>query len=159
MATITENFDVQISVITPKVTKNLKKRDLDRLTATNNIKYTAQKSTDASSSPLINNQVYSVDDEVKSDADYLLDEFEDILGEIERIQSVVDKRSKDLYIEYNPYSAENEALAQAEETLFGYASGKITYEMYKQVIEYNERINKYLSQKSINSNGGVSLAA
>ena len=143
MATISEDFDVKIRVIFPFLTKSLPADDSERISATGTFNFDPPPQVDTAQGAAVNeNRVKETPaaDRVTS----LKGELEDLLAGFDRIQEAMKKRSNHIILRYDPELTQNEALANAEADLFGVASGKITYQMYEQIVEYQEKINKYI---------------
>jgi hypothetical protein len=158
MAVIIENFDVKIRVVFPFLTKSLPKNDSSRINATGNFNFSPPPQVDTAQglvleeSPVKGQNYTERVDNLKSGLDQLMIDFD-------KIQDIMRKRSQHLILTYDPELTENEALANAEIDLFGSASGRITYQMFEQVLAYQEKINKYISHLSVENGGTVERVA
>ena len=79
----------------------------------------------------------------------------DMLQEIGKILGVFANRAGNITLTYDTQSLANEALASAEETIFGTKTGKITYSMYEKVLYLEGKIDKWLSHSSMVNQGAV----
>jgi len=152
MAAISENFDVRIRVVFPFLTKSLPKDDSERINATGTFNFDPPPQVDVAQGQAIGASPVK-ETSPKDRAKNLKDELVDLLAGFNRIQEAVRRRSQHITFKYDPELAENEALANAEADLFGTASGAITYDMFDKVMEYNEKIDKYISHLSIENEG------
>ena len=158
MAAVDFNADFQIKVVFPFLTKGLKNDDRSRIEATGTFSFTPRPQVDTSTSAT--NQVTLKQGQTdKERAAKVSDKLGDLLDEMGKIKKVFRKRSQNIILEYDPILTENEALADAEETLFGFASGTITYEMFEQILEFEAKVNKWLSHRSIANGGRLSDSA
>ena len=90
----------------------------------------------------------------KERANKLHGRLEDLLSEIEKVKAFMAKKAKNVVFEYDPSLTQNEIYADAEETLFGVASGTITYAMFEQILNFEEKIDRWIAHQSI-ANGGT----
>ena len=155
---ISDSFDVKIRVVFPRITKSLPDKDSEQISAIGAFTFspppTVDTTTSAAATSSLSQQVAEDDDVEK-----LKNDFNDLLADIERIEKVFAKRTGHIKLEYDPERVENDALATAEENIFGGASGVITYDMYKKVIDFQQKINKFISHQSIENEGMLSGVA
>ena len=158
MAAITEDFDIKIRVVFPYLTKSLPKDDSDTITATGNFNFEPPPQVETpigattTSSPIKGINPSARADTLKSNLNSLAADFDNI-------QEAFRKRAKHIALKYDPELAQNESLANAEISIFGFASGEITYEMFDLVIDYENKIDKYISHMSIENEGVLSGVA
>ena len=158
MTIISEDFDVRVKVIFPFLTKSLSDSDSERINATGTFSFDPQPQVDTTES------VQATTQEVKeaNPTDRIENLTEDLCtleNRFERIEQTFAKRASHIVLEYDPELSENESLANEEHDIFGVASGKITYNMFREVLKYQEKINKFISHKSIENAGALSGAA
>jgi hypothetical protein len=152
MAQISFNADVKIKVVFPYVTKSLKTGDKSRVEATGAFTYTPKPQIDTARRNITESNFQEATSN-KDRAERLKAGLSDLLSEIAKIKAVMAKRAKNIFFQYDPMLTSNEAYADAEETLFGFASGTITFDMYQAVLDFEEKIDKWIAHKSI-ANGG-----
>ena len=137
----------------PQLTKSLAGASREQITDTGAVTYqprpqieTAKNSAnlnDFTESPLQSEKV----EELGKNLDELIEE-------ATRLQKAFRKRAKNIVLEYNPDLLQNEGLAEAELNLFGTKNGEITYDMYEQILDLEEKIGRWLTHQSI-INGGT----
>lgn len=152
MTDISKSFDVQISVVFPFLTKSLKDKDSKTIKASGSFNYQSppQVNTAVGAKVSINyEKAESIDERVSR----MKRELSQMIDDFDRVKKVLEERSKHIALRYDPELAQNESLADAEETLFGTASGNVDFNMYKSVLEYEEKIDRYISHQSIESEG------
>jgi len=158
MTDISKTFDVQINVVFPFLTKILKEKDSDRIKASGSFNYESVPQVETAQGRKVSLNFQKADsnavrmEKMKSDLQGMIDDFN-------RIEKVLEQRSQHIEFKYDPEASQNESLTDAEETLFGTASGNISFEMYKKVLEYEERIDRYISHQSIENGGPFSGVA
>lgn len=152
MAAVNFNADIRIRVVFPLVTKSLKGDDRTRLNTTSAFTYTPKPQVDAVQSA-ISKVEFKEPATNKQRAAKLQGKLGDLLDEIEKVKKFMAKKAKNVVFEYDPALTQNELYADAEETLFGYASGKITYEMFEKILNFEEKIDRWIAHQSI-ANGG-----
>lgn len=151
MAMVSKSFDVKISIIRPYITKNLSEDDFSKINQTTALKYESLKTTAPQGSlgdPDISNEEVTdyLGDAVK-ELDAIYDGFEDLRAQAERELNTV------VYT-YDFGLPENEMTANAERSLFGSASGVISFAKYKQVLAFEQILNREISERMVN-NGGI----
>lgn len=158
MATVSDNFDVKIRVIFPFLTRSLPVDDNTRINATGNFNFEPPPQVDTAQGLIVSESPVK-EKTRKEKADDVKKDLCDLLLEFDKIQDVIKRRSKHITLKYDPELTKNEALADAEIEIFGQASGRITYDMYEQVLAYQEKINKYISHISIENGGQLDSVA
>ncbi len=159
MATVSENFDVRIKVVFPFLTKSLPKDDSERINATGTFNFEPPPQVDTAQGVVV--EASPVRDVNRNDrVETLRNDLQSLLEDFNRIQEVMKRKAEHIVLAYDPELAQNEALTNAEAEIFGadefgVPSGRITYEMYEQVVEYHEKINKYISHLSIENEGAL----
>lgn len=152
MAQISFKVDTKIKVIFPFMTKGLKGKERSRINTTGAFKFEPRPQVDTSQGAQSRLNVREPASD-RERAKKLGENLGNLLEEIARIKKVFRKRSQNIILEYDPGLTENEPLTDAEETLFGNASGTVTYEMFEQVLDFEAKLNKWLGHQSI-ANGG-----
>lgn len=153
-----QNFDVRIQIVHPLLTKSLNKQDKSTLKATGSFKFDPRPQVDVATSSLL--QENFVPAEEPSDrVENLKTDLSSIFSDLEKIEEAIKKRAGHITLEYDPEVAENESLANAEEVIYGNASGSITYERYKSTIDFMSRVDKFISHQNVENRGVLSGAA
>lgn len=158
MAQINFNADFKIKVVYPYLTRSLTKDDKTRIGATGSFRYTPKPQVDSAQSANTTAN-YKEPASTKERAAKLQDGLLDLLKQIEQISQSMSKRAKGVVFKYDPALAENEEYTDAEETLFGFASGVITFDMYKQILDFEEKIDRWIGHQSIENNGKINGVA
>lgn len=144
MARITLHADVRIHIVFPFFTKSLSSTQRDRVIATGSFPYVPKpqvESVQGSAAATASTQEeLSVDERVNN----LKKEFDELLERLRKIKKAAQKRAKNVVFEYDPTLTDNEIYADAEETLFGFASGTITYAMYESILDFEKKIDKWI---------------
>lgn len=154
MARVSLFSDVQIHVVFPFFTKLLSTNQRDRVIATGSFPYVPKPQVESVQSSFASSesaQELSVDERVAN----LKREFDDMLERLKKIKKATQRRAKNIVFEYDPLLTENEAYADAEETLFGFASGTITYAMYESILEFEKKVDKWIGYDSMIKAGSV----
>lgn len=152
MAAETEDFDVKIRIIFPSLTKSLPQKDSERINATGTFNFEPQPQVDTTQG-IAATEDFVQETNNKERVATLKNNFDEMIAELDRIGAAFEKRAKHITLEYDPELAENEALANAEMDIFGSVSGKITYEMFKQTVDFENKINKFISHQAIENEG------
>lgn len=152
MAKITVFSDVQIRVVLPFVTKSLNEDQRERVLATGTFPYIPKpqvESVQAVSVRQISDETLETDKRINR----LKVDFDEMLAKLKRIKDAARRRAKNIVFEYDPLLTENEAYTDAEETLFGFASGTITYSMYESILEFEKKLDRWIGHKAISQEG------
>ena len=153
MALINFNADVRIKVVFPYVTKSLKDTDRSRVTATGSFTYEPRPQVESAHS-VFEDTASTVPLTVKQRSINLQSTLGDLLAEIAKIKKFMAKKAKNIIFQYDPVETRNESYADAEETLFGVASGVIDYGKFEKILELEEKIDRWIAHQSI-ANGGT----
>jgi hypothetical protein len=157
MAQVTFNADMRIRVVFPTVTKSLRIDDRKTLTASGTFAYTPKPQVDSAQSSLSEKDVTGTTSTTDRTAN-LIGDLDDLLKEIAKIKKAMRKKAKRVVFEYDPLVTANEAYADAEETLFGAASGTITYDMFESILDFEAKVDAWISHQSIANGGNLSGA-
>jgi len=155
MAAENRSFDVRINIIFPLLTKSLNDKDVDRIKATGAFNFESRPQVDTAIGELASLS-FEKTTGTKERVENLKKEFNNMLGDFARLEKAMEKKASHIVLKYDPEVAENETLTDAEETLFGVATGEITYQMYKKVLDYEHKVNKYISHQSVENQGAFS---
>ena len=136
---VTKNFDVKISVVHPYLTRNISEKDSERISRNTLFKYEPQKAIET---PQLASQ------SVADVAAKLIQRFKDIYDGFDTLREKAANRLSDIVYEYDVTVLENEAIAVAEESIFGAATGTITFKKYKQAIELSELIEEEIRRRA-----------
>jgi hypothetical protein len=157
MASVTLSYDVKIVVVRPFITKNLSDTDLSRINKTTTLKY----ETLTTNAPQAIGSGFSVidDEEVLSALDQSIAELDEIHDEFDDLAKRAEEALKNIVYTYDITLPENELTAQAERDLFGSATGVITFEKYKKLMELEDIINVEIQERMINNGGKLDVAS
>lgn len=152
MASINFNADMKIKVVYPQLTKKMSGSDKSQLGQTGTFKYEPrpQVETAQASNTEVN---FSPSTPQKERFNKLGVDLDDLISQAEKIEAAFRKRAADVVVEYDALDIANESISDAEATIFGVASGKITYAMYESMLEFEDKINKWISHQSIINDG------
>lgn len=155
MATINKSFDVKVNIVRPYITKNISDVDSLKISQTTSLKYetlktlapegtaaTSETTEEESSGDLL---------DLSKRLDNLCDSFEDMMARAEKVL-------KQIVFTYDVTLPENETIANAERDIFGSASGIITFEKYKKILDFEEILNRELLERMVENNGVLDVA-
>ena len=151
MASMDLSFDVKINIVRPYITKNLGNTDLSRINETTNLKYESLKTL--APQAIAGALEQPSEEEVLSYLDNSLKELDEIHDEFDQLAKKAEDNLKDILFTYDVTALENEPLANAERTLFGFASGIITFAKYKKLNELEQIVNNEIQSRMV-ENGG-----
>lgn len=154
MARISFFTDVEIHVIFPFFTKSLSSTQRERVITTGSFPYVPKpqvESVEATSTSLNLPRELSIDERVAN----LKSNFDEMLERLRKIKKATQRRAKNVVFEYDPLLTSNEAYADAEETLFGFASGTITYAMYESILDFEKKVDKWIGYDAMIKAGSV----
>lgn len=157
---ITKSFDVKISVIFPYLTKNISEKDSERISRNTLFKYEPQKTI--STPQFAAESSTPVQDEEDSPATKLVKRFKKIYDDFDAVKRQAEKNLEGIVYLYDVTSLNDEDISTADESVFGVASGEITFEKYKKAIELKEMIEEEMQRREIEkgviNNGSFSVA-
>lgn len=156
MAQISFNADFKIRVVLPLVTKPLGSEQRQRVGASGAFPYQPRPQIETKAS-LTRDLGELPSAEERSEK--LKTRFNNMLIDLEKIRKAIRKRAKNIAFEYDPLLTKNEAYADAEETLFGFASGVITYDQYEQLLEFEKKLDAWIRHASIANGGALNVGA
>ena len=156
MAQISFNADVKIRVVLPLVTKQLGSNQRDRVGASGAFPYEPRPQIDTAKS-FSEAEEITISNEERVSA--LNKRFDTMLLDLDKIQKAIRKRAKNIVFEYDPTLTKNESYADAEETIFGVASGTITYDMYEQILELEKKLDAWIRHASVANGGTLNVGA
>lgn len=156
MAIGTKSFDVKINVIFPHITKSMPTKDSQRIQQTTFFKYEPQKSVAQTEGSLS----FTTEEEETNEQkmDNLNIELETIKGDFKRLENQADKAFKNYAFAYDINNTQNEALRNAEEAIFGSATGIITQDKYKKVLNLMSAIDELITEQTIENGGSLNVA-
>lgn len=157
MPAISETFDVKIRVVFPFLTKSLSDDDSSAINATGNFNFNPPPQVSTVSSQISENIVK--EQTTKQRKERVREGLTGLLDDFDKIFRAMRERAQHIVLTYDPELAQNEALADAEEKIFGAASGRITYDMFEQVLEFQSKVDKYISHSSIENGGTIDSVA
>lgn len=153
MALVTKEFDVKIRVILPRLTKGISAQDKERIEARTLFKYEPQSPVQqpvAAQSSKDDGQEISLT-ELREQA---LQEMRDLSKDFKKMRDAAGKRLASIEFRYDPEAIENESYRDAEEGLFGIATGVIGYDKYLKAQEYSQKIDEEIRRRLV-ANGGT----
>lgn len=156
MAAISFNADIKIRVVLPLVTKQLNSSQRERVGASGAFPYQPRPQIDTARS-FAESEERTIDNTERSEA--LKKRFDNMMIDLDKIQKAIRKRARNIVFEYDPNLTKNESYADAEETLFGYASGTITYDMYEQILELEKKLDAWIRHASVANGGTLNVGA
>lgn len=153
MALVTKEFDVKIRVVLPRLTKGISTQDKERIEAKTLFKYEPQSPVQqpmaAQSSSQDESEISLT--ELREQA---LEEMRDLSKDFKKMRDAAGKRLASVEFKYDVDAVENESYRDAEEGLFGIATGVIGYDKYLKVQEYSKKIDEEIRRRLI-ANGGT----
>lgn len=157
MATITQSFDVKITIIRPYITKDLSNEDISRIRQTTNLKYESLKTLTPQGTKQI--EELPTDEEVLSYLEQSVNELDQIHKDFDDLTTRAEESLNKIVYTYDVSNPDNEITANAERTIFGSASGVITFAKYKKLIEFEEILNREIQERMINNGGTLDVVA
>lgn len=157
MATITQSFDVKITIIRPYITKDLSSEDISRIRQTTNLKYESLKTLTPQGTKQI--EELPTDEEVLSYLEQSVNELDQIHKDFDDLTTRAEESLNKIVYTYDVSNPDNEITANAERTIFGSASGVITFAKYKKLIEFEEILNREIQERMINNGGTLDVVA
>jgi len=154
MARLVDSYDYEIKVISLDSTESLNIEDARQIYDSGLFRYTPPKiilSEQKGSTEIKEEEELSV----KQRARNVSNEIGNMLEDVNVLLGIFNKRSKGITFQFDPEDLKNESLANAEDTLFGTMTGKITYAMYQKVLVLEDKIDKWLSHTAISNNGNL----
>lgn len=156
MASVSLSFDVKISIIRPYITKSLGNNDISRINETTNLKYESLKTLTPQS---LNTTESISEEEVLSFLDESVQALDSLHQDFDDLASKAEQALKDIVFTYDVKDPQNETLANAERSLFGFASGIITFAKYKQLDELEKVINEEIQNRMLENGGTLDVVA
>lgn len=144
---IKKNFDVKISVVFPYLTKNISEKDSERISRNTLFKYEAQRAIPTPQ--LAAEPVTTQEEEEDSPATKLAKRFKKIYDDFDALKRQAEKNLEGVVYLYDVTSLNYEDIATADESIFGWASGEITFTKYKQAMEMKEMIEEEMQRREI----------
>lgn len=155
MALIKKSFDVKIKVYYPHLSHSIPQKDSRRIQSTNFNKYEPQKT--------IESTVRSVETPVRetevSLMERITDEYKSLENDFSRLEEKAGDRLKSLVYNYDPSIPGSDAMMEAEVSVFGTASGRITFDMYKQALGLKEAIDELMQEEALDNDGELKVVA
>lgn len=155
MATVSKIYDVKINIIRPYVTKNISVTDTVKINETTALKYETLKTVTPEGS--LQEPGYT-DEEVVNYLSNSIKELDEIYDAFDDLSKRAEKELSDVVYTYDISLPENEMIANAERSLFGSASGIITFAKYKKVLAFDQILNREISERMVNNNGVLDVA-
>jgi hypothetical protein len=146
MTPITIDFDFVIKVIRPKFIQGLDSDVGPVISASGDFVYTSPPSIGTSK---LASQVSLPSPTSEADlvARYLKD-LDDLEDQINKLSAVIDSRCKHIIVNYNPQDPNDELITEACSTIYGSASGSISYEMYTSAIKTLNQLERTVAHQN-----------
>lgn len=154
---IEKSFDVKINVVYPYLTKNISKKDSERISRSTLFKYETQKNI--TSSKMAAETIVSEEGSEKKVTERLVKRFKTIYDNFDQMGQIAERKLSEIVYEYDPANLEHEAITDAEEGIFGVADGQVTFENYRQAIELKKIIQEEIARRAMLEGGKNSVAA
>ncbi|MDD3412452.1 MAG: hypothetical protein PHY47_00465 [Lachnospiraceae bacterium] len=151
----TKIFDVKINVVYPHITKTIPAKDSERIQQTTFFKYEPQKSV---AQPELLSAVAT--NEPESNNDRLArtnEELEEIKNDFIRMEEKANNAFKNYSYTYDIEDPRNEGIRNAEEAIFGVATGTITQAKYKKVLDLISAVDSKLVDLTVSNGGGLNV--
>jgi hypothetical protein len=154
MANISASFDVKISIVRPFITKDLSFDDITKIKESTTLKYeTIQTKTPEGSLEVEED----TEDEIQNNFDKELNKLEELYQGFDAASKRAEEAMKKIAFTYDTSDPALESLADAEATVFGSATGIITFEKYKKLLAYEDVINRELQESMVESGGQLDV--
>lgn len=157
MTFLEKSFDVKISIIRPYITKEMKDSDLSRINQTTNLRYESLSIVGPQS--LGSGLSEMEEEEVLSYLDESIKELDEIYNRFDDYSKRSEEAIKNIVFSYDVSKEENEITANAERSIFGSATGLITFQKYKKLIELEEILNREIQERMIDGGGTLDVVA
>jgi hypothetical protein len=157
VANTQKSFDVKVNVVYPHISKTIPEKDSKRIQTTNFFKYEPQK---AVTQPDLS--LYQPPEEKEAETNEtrmkkLDGKLEEMESEFKRLEDKTEKSFQNYVYTYEIDDASTEAIANAEEAIFGVATGIITQAKYKKVLELLDTIDQMLVDATIENGGKLNV--
>lgn len=154
---ISKRFDVKINTIRLKRNKDLSEKDSNRIERKKDFIFTPQKT-------ITEIPQFSRKDsiELQSNSDSLTDiisELNEIQSNFQRLEEMNDRGISNFLYQYNTLDPQKELIKNAEEEIFGTASGAISYSKYKELLALSNIIDELLIERTIQNGGLINAVA
>jgi hypothetical protein len=157
VATITQSFDVKISIIRPYITKNLSDQDSSRIVQTTNLKYESLKTLTPQG--VKSDEALPSDEEVFNYLNQSIAELDQLANDFEDIEKMADEALNKIVFTYDVEDPQYELVADAERAIFGSATGSITYSKYQKLLEFEQILNREIQERMVNNGGTLDVSA
>lgn len=157
MATIQHYFDVKINVVFPHISKTIPEKDSERIQTTNFFKYEAQKSVQQPDLALFAPQEEEVDETNEDRVKRIDNELEVMEDDFKRLEDRADKAFKDYVFVYDVTDPAFEQLKEAEEAIFGVATGRITQDKFTKVLDLIDVVDEMVIDATIENRGELNV--
>lgn len=159
MASIQKSFDVKINVVYPHISKTIPEKDSERIQTTNFFKYEAQKAVQQPELSLYQPSSINEPETNETRMKKLDTELEEMESDFKRLEDKTEKSFRDYVYKYDLKDPGTEAIANAEEAVFGVATGLITQDKYKKVLELLDTIDEMLVEATIENQGTLNVGS
>ena len=146
---IVKNFDAKIRVVYPYITKGISDSDSERINRNTLMKYEPQKTIVSPTSISATEKPVAQEERVKD----LMKSLHTTHKKMGQLKKIGKKGIENVVYEYDVDDLDNEMLGDAEESLFGAATGKITFAKYQRALAYSRLIDAEIRRRTV-ANGG-----
>lgn len=157
MTPISLSYDAKITIVRPYITKNITDTDLSRITQTTNLKYETLQTLSPQSLGVVPSDI--PEEEVLSYLDESIKELDQISDDFGQLAQKAEEMVKNIVFTYDISLPENEMMANAERAIFGSATGIVTYEKYKRLVELEEILNREIQERMVMNGGTLDVVA
>lgn len=157
MAQFTKSYDVKINVIFPHITKTMPDKDSQRIQQTTFFKYEPQKVLPQSTVAF--QEIIPVEQSNEDKAEEIFQQLEDLQGEFKRAENFAGQGLQGLVYTYDINDPVNESLVIAETAIFGVATGIITYDKYKKLLNLISVVDEMILDATIQNGGNLNVAS
>jgi len=152
MASINKNFDYRLVVILPTVTRGLNSDDKSELASFGGFQYTPSKIVQpAEVQPSVPIEIL----DYKANNEALKIKLQEDKRLLNLYADTIDKRCAHLTVYYDPSNPDYESVTEACNAIFGTTDGKISYNMYRDALEFQHKLDNHIAQRSVESGGGI----
>ena len=145
MAVITINFDCLISVVGVHYTRDVGESDRKKIFSPGGFTFKSPDPIEAEQVPVEPEQVPI------PTAQTVIDGLTQIEQKIDDYNSIIDKRCKDITVEYSTTDPDDEYIRESCRNIFNRTDGIITYDMYIKALEFQMKLDNFLARRNAES--------
>lgn len=157
MAVIQRYFDVKINVVFPHISKTIPTKDSERIQTTNFFKYEAQKSVQQPDLNLFSTQEEPVEESNEDRVKRIDSELEVMEDDFKRLEDRANQAFANYVFVYDVTDPAFEQIKEAEEAIFGVATGRITQDKFTKVLDLIDVIDEIVIDATIENRGELNV--